>query len=147
MQNNCKRIDTTEHDTIKPLVDCNWEQEVEIYDCIKGWCHEKWQLTLTSPQSLKLFIEDVGCPGDFFELYINDEHIGTTFKPNTWGYSQRGELSSGIFIVSLSPGTYSIKVRNAGFDDHSAEEILKEKMCPSGFKIKGTLSPLIKSVK
>lgn len=146
MQNNCTDFNNT-HNSIKHVVDCNWEQDVTIYDCTTGWSRNKWQLTLTSPQRLKLFIEDVGCPGDFFEVYINEELIGTTFKPDAWGFSKRGALSSGHFTVNLSPGCYLIKIRNAGFDGHSPEEILKEKMCPSGFKITGTLLPVIKEVK
>lgn len=145
---NCKCEEINNNiENLVALSEKNWDDDGQINDSLHGWSNEKWELTLNTPQNLTIIIEDVGSPGDYFEVYINNKLIGTTFKPNCWGYSQVGALSFGKFTVSLSPGTYIISIRDAGLDGHTQEEIKNEKMCPAGFKIKGRLSPVIKSVK
>ncbi len=80
-------------------------------------------------------------PGDYFEVYVNGDKIGTT--PNLappWGCDFSGPLSSGSFKIVLCPGVHTIRVRDAGFDGHSPDEIADQNMCPAGFTVSGTLA-------
>ncbi|MBK9714923.1 MAG: hypothetical protein IPO81_27050 [Kouleothrix sp.] len=123
-----------------PIVDQGWSTNSVTADCARGWGADEWQLTLTQPKSVRIAISDCCCPGDFYELYINNVRIGTTPRPAVWGCNVSGAPSSGVFNMVLAAGQYRIKVRDAGFDGHSAQEIAYARMCPAGFTITGTLS-------
>jgi hypothetical protein len=109
-----------------------------------GWGSDRWILTLTQLRDLTIEVVDCCCPGDFYEIYINDCLIGTTPQVTYWGctshHSPPIQLSEGSFTVSLQAGTYAIKIRDAGFDGHTAQQIVDEVMCPAGFTLTGTLS-------
>ena len=122
--------------------DSGWTIESGSSDCApdyEGWGDDQWQLTLTSAKDLTVTVDDCCCPGDFFEIYVDDCLIGTTPEPSCWGCDQSCDLSSGSFTVSLPSGTYLIKVRDAFFDGHSPEE--NAGMCPAGYTVSGTVSP------
>jgi len=129
------------------LIDTGWSMYSATYDCTpdyKGWGNDRWLLTLTKPQDLTIRVIDCCCPGDFYEIYVNDELIGTTPEVEKWGcttYDWEEPRSDGSFTVSLNPGTYVIKIRDAGFDGHTPSEIEYEGMCPAGYTVIGTLSP------
>lgn len=124
------------------IVDSGWDTQTITNDCQYGWADDKWQLILTSTRNVTITIKDQLCVGDYFELYVNGSLIGATPKPDAWGCSQTGTLSSGSFTVTLQPGTHLIKVRDAGFDGHTQEEIVCERMCPACFQVSGTLSQI-----
>jgi len=123
------------------ILDSDWSTSTSVSDCINGLCDDVWELTLTQKYSVAITIQDCCCPGDFYELYINQELIGTT--PNLsppWGCDFNGELSSGTFVKTLCPGTYTIVVRDAGFDGHSETEIEVQGMCNAGLTVSGVLT-------
>ena len=143
--NSVTRALSIEREVIS-VTDSGWFTDAGTSDCVNGQADQVWQLTLTTPRNLTVTVVDCCCPGDFFEIRVNGNLIGTT--PNLappWGCSQNGPLSSGSFTTPLCPGTYTITIRDAGFDNHTPEEIASEGMCPAGFSVSGTLSdfPLI----
>lgn len=122
-----------------PLVDTGWSGGTITNDCgpnYYGWCDDQWQLTLTSSAAVTIYVGDIACPGDFYEVYIDGFLIGTTpdLSP-PWGCSYTGPMSSGSFTVLKNPGTYLIEIRDAGFDGHTPAEIVAESMCPAGFMV------------
>lgn len=124
-----------------PITDSDFSDISQTSDCVAGQGDDSWQLTLTQAKDLTIMVSDCCCPGDFYEVRINGELIGTT--PNLgppWGCSFTGPTSVGSFTKSLCAGTYTITIRDAGFDGHSAAEIAQQNMCPAGFFIAGTLS-------
>ncbi len=121
------------------VVDSGWSTNTSTSDCATGWGDDTWSLRLTTPRNLTVTVNDCCCTGDYFEVYVDGRRIGTTFNPGTWGCSVSGSLSSGSFTVSLCPGDHEIKVRDAGFDGHSFDQISQEHMCPAGFTVSGTL--------
>lgn len=123
------------------LVDSGWTTPTSTSDCATGWGDDTWNLRLTQPRNLTVTVEDCCCPGDFYEVFVDDKLIGTTPTPSAWGCSKSGTLSSGSFTVALCPGDHVIKVRDAGFDGHSLAEIQQEFMCPAGFTVSGSLGP------
>lgn len=134
------------------LTNSGWSMDSATYDCApnyKGWGNDRWHLTLTSPKNLTVKVTDCCCPGDFYEIYVNDELIGTTPQVPWWGcisysgyWGNPAYLSSGSVNVNLNPGTYVIKIRDAGFDGHTPAKIESEQMCPAGYSVTGTLSPI-----
>ena len=123
------------------ITDSDFSSISSTSDCVAGQGDDVWQLTLTQPKDLTVTVIDCCCPGDFYEVRVDDKLIGTT--PNLgppWGCDFSGPLSSGSFTVTLCTGTHTITIRDAGFDGHSASEIAAENMCPAGFTVLGTLS-------
>jgi hypothetical protein len=122
------------------LVDSGWTTNTATSDCATGWGDDTWNLRLTTPRNLTVTVNDCCCTGDFYEVYVDGRLIGTTPNPGTWGCSVSGANSSGSFTVSLCPGNHEIKVRDAGFDGHSFDQISAENMCPAGFTVSGALA-------
>lgn len=125
------------------ITDNGWSDNTLSSDCVNGLCDDVWELTLTQKYSVTITVEDCCCPGDYFEVYVNSELLFTT--PNLsppWGCGYSGENSSGSFTKIFCPGTYTIVVRDAGFDGHSHEEIDARNMCPAGFTVSGSLTPI-----
>lgn len=123
------------------VTDSGWSTPTNTSDCATGQADDTWELTLTEPRNLTVTVADCCCPGDYFEVRVDGNLIGTT--PNLappWGCDVTGPLSSGSFTVPLCPGTHTITVRNAGFDGHSLTEIQAQGMCPAGFTVAGSLS-------
>jgi hypothetical protein len=112
-------------------------------DCVTGQGDDSWQLTLSQTRTLTVTVQDLYCPGDYYEVRVDGALIGTTFKPAAWGCSSSGTLSSGSFSISLCPGTHLITVRDAGFDGHSQAEIEEQGMCPAGFNVAGALASIM----
>ncbi len=123
------------------IIDSGWSTLSFANDCVTGWSDDTWNLRLSASRNVTLSVTDCCCSGDYYEVYVDGRLIGTTFKPSTWGCSTTGFVSSGTFTVSLCPGDHEIKVRDAGFDGHTFDEITQENMCPAGFQLSGTLSP------
>ncbi len=127
------------------ITDSGWTTNTLTSDCATGWGDDTWQLTVTQSfgiAELTVTANDCCCPGDYYEVWVDDRLIGTT--PNLappWGCDFSGPLSSGSFRVTLCPGTHVIKVRDAGFDGHSLAEIQAQNMCPAGFTVAGSLTP------
>lgn len=122
------------------VVTDDWTTGTGTSDCVTGWADDQWNLILTESQQVTVTATDCCCPGDFFEIYVDDVLIGTT--PNLappWGCDFIGPLSSGSFSVTLCPGEHMIKVRDAGYDGHSPGEIEEQQMCPAGFTVSGTV--------
>jgi len=126
-------------DVVKPvglitLTDIGWSSSSGISDCVNGWSDDWWSLTLTHGADVTIAVDDCCCPGDLFEVWIDDCMIGQTPQPvpYLWGCEQSGPLASGKFTVSLQPGTYVIKVRDFAFDAHQP---LGSDMCPAGYSI------------
>lgn len=127
--------------SIISITDAGWMTATSASDCTTGQADDTWQLTLTQSRNLTVTVADCCCPGDYFEVRVDGNLIGTT--PNLappWGCSFSGPLSSGSFTVPLCPGTHTITVRNAGFDGHSLAELQNQMMCPAGFTVSGSLS-------
>jgi|HubBroStandDraft_3_1064219.scaffolds.fasta_scaffold24428_2 hypothetical protein len=124
------------------VVDTGWSAATQASDCVTGQADDSWQLELSSAANLTVEADDEACPGDFFEIYVDGIKVGTTPRPDAWGCSASGTLSSGSFSVDLCTGTHSITFRDAGFDGHSQAEIAAEHMCPAGFRVAGTLAAL-----
>lgn len=130
-----------------PIVDSDWTTATATSDCATGMGDDTWELTLTQARQVTISVDDCCCPGDYFEVFVNGNRIGTT--PNLappWGCDFTGPLSHGSFPVPLCPGLHTIAVRDAGFDGHSPEEILEQGMCPAAFTVSGTLASLPPSV-
>ncbi|HZF13290.1 MAG TPA: hypothetical protein VFE33_31250 [Thermoanaerobaculia bacterium] len=125
------------------LTDSGWSTPSFTADCLTGLGSDSWELTLTQTRDLQISVEDIACPGDFYEVRVDGSLIGTTFKPDAWGCSASGTLSTGAFTITLCPGTHSIEVRDAGFDGHSQAEIAQQSMCPAGFNVSGSLAPIL----
>jgi len=123
------------------ITDSDWTTATSTSDCATGQGDDTWQLTLTQTRNVTVSVTDCCCPGDYFEVRVDGNLIGTT--PNLappWGCDSSGPNSSGSFTVTLCPGTHSITVRDAGFDGHSLTEIQNQGMCPAGFTVSGALS-------
>jgi hypothetical protein len=129
-----------------PVVDSGWTTNTSTSDCATGWGDDTWSLQLSAVRALTVTVNDCCCPGDYFEVYVDDRLIGTTPVSSGWGCGNPGSNSSGSFTVTLCPGTHTIKVRDAGFDGHSLEEIQRFNMCPAGFTVSGALGPASASV-
>jgi len=127
------------------IIDSDWTTFSSTSDCISGWGNDTWELQLTDLTQIydvTITVTDCCCPGDYYEVHVDGDLIGTT--PNLappWGCDFSGPLSSGSFAVTLCPGTHIITVRDAGFDGHSQIEIEEQRMCPAGFTVSGSLSP------
>ncbi|MBN2013870.1 MAG: hypothetical protein JW778_01690 [Candidatus Altiarchaeota archaeon] len=131
-----------------PVDASGWNTSTGTIDCVygstTGWAYDRWILTLTEAKDVTIQVDDCCCPGDYFEIYVDIVLIGTTPVPSEWGCESGtyGEgLSSGSATISLTPGTYTIEVRDAGFQAHTAEEIAAENMCPAAFTVSGTTGP------
>lgn len=123
------------------ITDSGWTTPTSASDCATGQADDTWQLTLTQSRNLTITVADCCCPGDYFEVRVDGNLIGTTQNlAPPWGCSLSGPLSSGSFTVPLCPGTHTITVRDAGFDGHSLTELQTENMCPAGFTVSGSLS-------
>ena len=120
-------------------VNSDWETSTSTSDCLKGWSDTEWTLEIDTTKLVRITVKDCCCPGDFFEIYINREKIGRTIKPTGWGCDIVSPLSSGTYSKVLKEGTYTIKIRDAGFDRHTQEEISAKSMCPAGFTVIGVL--------
>lgn len=124
------------------ITDSNWSTSSQTSDCVKGEGDDTWILKLSVSRKVTITVQDCCCPGDFYEVRVDGKLIGKT--PNLappWGCGFSGPLSSGSFEVLLSAGTRQIKVRDAGFDGHSQQEIQGQSMCPAHFTVSGTLGP------
>jgi hypothetical protein len=114
------------------LVDTGGSWFSVTYDCApdyEGWGDDWWTLTLTSARDVSVRVKDCCIVGDYYEVHVDDCIIGITPDP---GYPSSGPLSDGTFTVSLQPGTYSIKVRDALFQ--STDPPITG-MCPAGYTV------------
>ena len=130
------------------ITDAGWNTPTATFDCErsgrdKGWAADQWDLTLTQSYIVQITITDCCCAGDYFELYINGELQYTTPQVAGWGCTvfPNGPNSSGTFSTILCPGTYTIAVRDAGFQGHSPNQIADELMCPAGFSVSAVVTP------
>jgi hypothetical protein len=116
------------------LTDTGWSGMSQTSDCVEGWGNDWWSLTLTEDRDVTVEVIDCCCPGDLYEVVVDDCVIGQTPKPDPykWGCDQTGPLSEGSFTVSLKAGTYLIKVRDFAFDDHQGD---MGSMCPAGYTV------------
>jgi hypothetical protein len=123
------------------ITDSGWTTGTGSSDCVTGAADDTWQLTLTQVKELTVTVTDCCCPGDYFEIFVDGEKIGTTANlAPPWGCDFSGPLSSGSFKKVLCPGVHTITVRDAGFDGHSQTEIADQNMCPAGFTVSGSLA-------
>ena len=123
------------------ITDSGWTTNTTTSDCATGQGDDTWQLTLTQTRNVTVTVNDCCCSGDYYEVRVDGNLIGTT--PNLappWGCDSSGPNSSGSFTVTLCPGLHTITVRDAGFDGHSLAEIQNQGMCPAGFTVSGALS-------
>lgn len=124
------------------VTDSGWTTSTTSSDCATGQADDVWQLTLTQARNVTIGVEDCCCPGDYYEVRVDGNLIGTTLNlAPPWGCDFSGSLSGGSFTVPMCAGTHIITVRDAGFDGHSLTEIQEQGMCPAGFTVSGTLSP------
>lgn len=131
----------TSADGVIQITDSGWSTATSTGDCVSGWGDDTWELTLTQIKELTVTVTDCCCPGDYFEVYVDGEKIGTTANlAPPWGCSFGGPNSSGSFKKVLCPGVHTIQVRDAGFDGHSQTEISDQNMCPAGFTVSGSLA-------
>jgi hypothetical protein len=123
------------------ITDSGWTTATGSSDCVTGATDDTWQLTLTQIKELTVTVADCCCPGDYFEVFVDGEKIGTSANlAPPWGCSFSGPLSSGSFKKVLCPGVHTITVRDAAFDGHSQTEISDQNMCPAGFTVSGSLA-------
>lgn len=124
------------------ITDSGWDTFTTTSDCATGQGDDIWQLTLTQARNVTIGVADCCCPGDYYEVRVDGNLIGTTLNlAPPWGCDFSGSLSGGSFTVPMCAGTHTITVRDAGFDGHSLTEIQGQGMCPAGFTVSGTLSP------
>ena len=123
------------HNTIYYLTDEGWAGSSVTYDCYpdyEGWGDDQWELTLTYYSFVTIKVEDCCITGDYYEVYIDTELIGTTPIVDYYG----AVLSVGEFTVELAPGTYFIEVRDAAFGTYPD-------LCPAGYDVTITAESLI----
>lgn len=121
-----------------PVTAAGWGTDTVTSDCQLGWGDDSWVLTLTEAKDVTIEVDDCCCVGDYFEIYVDGVKVGTTPAPAAWGCGQPGPISTGSATVSLMPGTYTITVRDAGFDGRDLEGT---GMCPAGFTVSGETDP------
>ena len=135
---------TSYPDTIV-VFDSDWADTSLASDCFTGQSDDVWKLVLVHGRKVTITVDDILCPGDFYEVRVNGSLLGTT--PNLappWGciYGDNGPWSSATFDTILPGGTHFIRIRDAGFDGHPQEELANQHMCPAGFLIQGTVDPI-----
>lgn len=110
-----------------------------------GWCYEL-ELTQGARDITIMLDGRTGCPGHFWEVWINDQIIGTTQEINgRWGgypfNTCNYRLGGGTFTARLGcSGTYVIRFRDKGLDGHSYSDIRQYGMCPPRIRFEWNLT-------
>lgn len=126
--------------------DNDWSSDTQVSDCASGaaslQADDSWSLVLTNPTIMSVTATDGFCVGDYYAVHRNGAHMGNTPKPGAWGCDYSGTLSAGTFTKTVKAGTTTIKVFDLGFRGHSAAQITRQRMCPAGFNLSGTVTPV-----
>ena len=89
------------------ITDSGWTTFTTSSDCATGQADDVWQLTLTQARNVTIGVEDCCCPGDYYEVRVDGNLIGTTLNlAPPLGCDFSGSLSGGSFTVPMCAGTH-----------------------------------------
>ena len=91
-----------------------------------GWGKEVFYVDVCVPRTMRFIVENQSDkPGHYWELWVDGALIDEQGVPSGWGDCFAGIPPAAVdtFDVALGVGEHKIRIRDAGFDGHTDQEI------------------------